>query len=148
MKDAKMLLLNGPSLNLLGIREPEKYGSCSLSDIETELRHIAQQADIALATFQSNHEGALIDRIHQAFTDQIDFILFNPAGYTHTSVALRDALLAVQIPFSEIHITDVQSRESFRQHSYFSDIAHTVIQGHGIAGYRLALESAIRYCCD
>ncbi len=138
---AHLLLLNGPNLNLLGTREPEVYGAQTLPDIEQALAEDAAGLGHRLSTFQSNHEGALIDRIHTA-RGEIDFILINPAAYTHTSVALRDALLAVAIPFIEIHLSNVHAREAFRHHSYFSDIAHGVIVGLGVAGYHFALHAA------
>ena len=119
----KILLLNGPNLNLLGTREPEKYGTTTLTDIEQLLQIEAKKHDIELACYQSNHEGNLIDQLHQAHDDKVNFILFNPAAYTHTSIALRDALLAVQIPFIEIHITDPKSRENYRKVSFFEDIS-------------------------
>lgn len=141
----KILIISGPNLNLLGTREPDKYGHQTLADINLTLKQQAHAAGFELTDFQSNHEGALIDQIHQAMGN-IDFIIFNPAAYTHTSIALRDALLAVKIPFIEVHLTDIKSREPFRQHSYFSDIAIEVIAGQGATGYELALKSAIRYC--
>ncbi|MDG6881600.1 3-dehydroquinate dehydratase [Phocoenobacter uteri] len=137
----KILLLNGPNLNMLGKREPEIYGSLTLTDIEKNLQHLAQQKGVALDCFQANSEEALIDRIHQSF-EKVDFILFNPAAFTHTSVALRDALLAVAIPFVEIHLSNVHSREPFRHHSYFSDIAQAVICGCGAKSYEYALDFA------
>ena len=143
----KILVIHGPNLNLLGIREPDKYGHQTLNDINAKLKQQAQAAGFELTDFQSNREGTLIDRIHEA-RENTDFIIFNPAAFTHTSIALRDALLAVQIPFIEVHLTDIKSREPFRHHSYFSDIATEVIAGHGATGYELALKSAIRYCAD
>lgn len=137
-----LLLLNGPNLNLLGTREPEVYGRQTLADIERELQDDAQRLGHQLASFQSNHEGALVDRVQQARDEGIDFILLNPGAYTHTSVALRDALLGVAIPFIEVHLSNVHAREAFRQHSYFSDIATGVIVGCGALGYRLALQAA------
>lgn len=141
----KILLLNGPNLNLLGTREPKKYGSTTLADIESALHTEAKKNNIDLICYQSNHEGELIDRLHQAHHDQIGFILFNPAAYTHTSIALRDAMLAIQIPFIEIHITDPKLRENYRKISFFEDISQKTISGRGILGYQLALEEAIRY---
>ena len=137
------LLINGPNLNLLGSREPEVYGATRLADIEA--RCVALAADLGhhLVCFQSNAEHELIDRIHQAGADGVAFILINPAAFTHTSVALRDALLAVRIPFIEVHLSNVHAREDFRKHSYFSDIAVGVISGLGALGYELALRSAI-----
>lgn len=137
-----LLLLNGPNLNLLGTREPEVYGRQTLADIEQELQAEALKLGHRLSCFQSNHEGALVDRVQQARAEPIDFILLNPGAYTHTSVALRDALLGVAIPFIEIHLSNVHAREAFRQHSYFSDIATGVIVGCGALGYRLALTAA------
>ncbi len=137
-----LLLINGPNLNLLGMREPGVYGRQSLADIEQSLRAEAQALGHELQPYQSNHEGALVDRIQQARADQVEFILINPGAYTHTSIALRDALLAVAIPFIEIHLSNVHAREAFRRHSYLSDIASGVIAGCGPLGYRLALLAA------
>lgn len=142
---ANILILNGPNLNLLGLREPDIYGSASLEDIHTHLRATAVELGHVLQTFQSNAEHMLIDRIHQA-QGQVDFIIINPAAFTHTSIALRDALVAVKIPFIEIHLSNIHARESFRHHSYFSDIAVGVISGLGSLGYELALQAAIVYC--
>ncbi|MCK5726421.1 MAG: type II 3-dehydroquinate dehydratase [Thiotrichaceae bacterium] len=139
----KLLLLNGPNLNLLGTREPEKYGNKTLASIEKELMVYANQHHSELKCFQSNAEHELIEQIHHCQNQQIDFIIFNPAAFTHTSIALRDALLAVNIPFIEIHLSNTHQREKFRQHSYFSDIAEGVIIGLGSTGYRLALQAAI-----
>ena len=138
---ANVLVLNGPNLNLLGTREPEKYGHDTLQNIEDRLASLA--SDHQLAFFQSNVEGELINRIHQAQVDKVDFILINPAAFTHTSIALRDAMLAVNIPFIEIHLSNVYARESFRHHSYLSDIAVAVISGLGAQGYELALAAAL-----
>lgn len=138
-----ILLLNGPNLNLLGTREPEKYGSATLAEIVNGLENQALALDITLSHLQSNAEHALIDRIHQA-RGNTDFILINAAAFTHTSVALRDALLAVQIPFIEIHLSNVYTREPFRHHSYLSDIAVGVICGLGADGYTFALQAAVR----
>ncbi|MNH32514.1 3-dehydroquinate dehydratase [compost metagenome] len=137
------MLLNGPNLNLLGTREPEKYGSATLAEIVNGLENQALALDITLSHLQSNAEHALIDRIHQA-RGNTDFILINAAAFTHTSVALRDALLAVQIPFIEIHLSNVYAREPFRHHSYLSDIAVGVICGLGADGYTFALQAAVR----
>lgn len=137
-----ILLLNGPNLNLLGTREPEKYGSTTLTEIVNGLENQASALDITLSHLQSNAEHALIDRIHQA-RGNTDFILINPAAFTHTSVTLRDALLAVQIPFIEIHLSNVHAREPFRHHSYLSDIAVGVICGLGADGYTFALQAAV-----
>lgn len=139
----KILVLNGPNLNLLGTREPDHYGSASLEDINRQLGEQGREVGTQLLTFQSNAEHELIDQIHAAPHEGIDFIVFNPAGFTHTSVALRDALLAVGIPFIEVHLSNVYAREGFRQHSYFSDIAVGVISGLGPIGYKLALQAAL-----
>ncbi|MDR2011619.1 MAG: type II 3-dehydroquinate dehydratase [Rhodanobacter sp.] len=141
---AKILVLHGPNLNLLGTREPALYGHTTLAGINAELARIAQASGHELATFQSNAEHALIERVQAAAGDGIAFILINPAAYTHTSIALRDALAAVAIPFIEVHLSNVHAREPFRRHSYFSDLAVGVIAGLGADGYRLALEAAIR----
>lgn len=141
---ARILLLNGPNLNMLGKREPKHYGALSLADIEQKLQQQANQQGIELSCFQANSEEKLIDKIHQSFA-QIDFIIINPAAYTHTSVALRDALLAVNIPFVEVHLSNVHKREAFRHHSYFSDIAEGVICGLGAQGYEFALQFASQY---
>lgn len=135
----KLLVVHGPNLNLLGTREPEVYGHMTLGDIEVALQTQAAAEGIELESFQSNHEGALIDRIHQAKVDGLDGIVINPGAYTHTSVALRDALAAVNIPFVEVHMSNVFSREPFRHHSYFSDIAQGVIAGLGWKGYSYAI---------
>jgi 3-dehydroquinate dehydratase-2 len=139
---ALILVLNGPNLNLLGTREPGIYGSASLADIERWLEDSAAAKGHTLQHLQSNSESALIERVHQAGRDNVDFILINPAAFTHTSVALRDALLAVKIPFIEIHLSNVFAREPFRHHSYLSDVAVGVISGLGPQGYLLALEAA------
>jgi 3-dehydroquinate dehydratase-2 len=140
---AKILLLNGPNLNLLGQREPGHYGTLSLPNIEKKLQKIASQYHHQLDCFQSNAEHKLVDRIHVAQGEGICFILFNPAAFTHTSIALRDALLATELPFIEVHLSNVYQRESFRHHSYFSDIAQGCIIGLGPKGYELALDAAI-----
>ncbi len=140
----KLLLLNGPNLNLLGTREPEIYGSTTLADIEHSARQQAAAAKVSLDCFQSNHEGALIDRIHAARQEGVDAIIINPGALTHTSVALRDALAGVAIPFIEVHITNVHKREAFRHFSYLSAIAAGVICGLGTDGYRLAVDFAIK----
>ncbi|BDB25454.1 3-dehydroquinate dehydratase [Cupriavidus sp. TA19] len=139
----KVLVLHGPNLNLLGTREPETYGYTTLADIDAALADQAAKAGISLASFQSNHEGALVDRIHAAREEAVDFIIINPAAYTHTSVALRDALAGVAIPFVEVHLSNVHRRESFRHHSYFSDVAVGVVCGLGWQGYLLALDYAL-----
>ena len=143
-----ILILNGPNLNLLGIREPSHYGARSLEAINERLAELAGKCDASLLTFQSNSEHELIDHIHSAPHEDIEFIIFNPAGFTHTSVALRDALLAVRIPFIEVHLSNVHAREDFRKHSYFSDIAVGVISGLGPIGYELALQAALSYLGD
>jgi 3-dehydroquinate dehydratase II len=139
---SRLLLLNGPNLNLLGSREPGLYGTRTLPQIEDDLAAEARQLGHELLCYQKNQEGLLIDRVHQARQEQVEFILFNPGAFTHTSIALRDALLAVSIPFIEIHLSNVHAREAFRHHSYFSDIAAGVILGLGPIGYRLALQAA------
>ena len=138
---ANILLLNGPNLNLLGTREPGVYGSTTLAEIEQRLAATARDLGHNLAAAQSNSEAELVDRVQQAAGD-VDFIIFNPGAFTHTSVALRDAMLAVAIPFIEIHISNVHAREEFRQHSYFSDVAVGTIIGLGPQGYELALRAA------
>lgn len=135
-----ILVLHGPNLNLLGSREPAVYGSVTLAQIDAELVAFAQEAGQSLGSFQSNHEGALIDRVHAARNDGTTAIIINPAGFTHTSVALRDALAAAALPFVEVHLSNIHRREPFRHHSYFSDLAEGVICGLGAAGYRLALQ--------
>ena len=142
-KELTILLLNGPNLNMLGTREPEKYGNTTLADIVNRLDKNAQKLGVILQHFQSNAEHQLIDAIHQA-KGKVDFILINPAAFTHTSVAIRDALLAVSIPFIEIHLSNVHAREPFRHHSYLSDIAVGVICGLGADGYDFALQAAAR----
>lgn len=141
---ASILVLNGPNLNLLGTREPKHYGRVTLAEIEQELRAIATAAGHRLAFIQSNAESVLIEAVHQAGREGVDFIILNPAAFTHTSIALRDALLAVAIPFIEVHLSNIHAREPFRAHSYFSDIAVGVISGLGAEGYALALRAAIR----
>lgn len=138
-----VLVLHGPNLNLLGTREPGIYGSVTLNEIDAELAQIATKAGARLKSFQSNHEGALIDRVHEARNDGTEFIIINPAALTHTSVGLRDALAGVGLPFVEVHLSNVHKREPFRHHSYFSDLAEGVICGLGAAGYRLALDFAL-----
>ena len=140
----KILVLNGPNLNMLGVREEDIYGSETLEDIEVKILEIAKKSGCEVSFFQSNAEHELIESIHQAFKDNTDAIIFNPAGYTHTSVALRDAILAVQIPFFEVHISDINSREDFRKKSYFSDIAKEVFSGHGAESYILAFKEALK----
>lgn len=140
-----ILVLHGPNLNLLGSREPEHYGRDTLGEIDARLRRRAEAAGARLATLQSNSEAELIERIHRAREEGVDFILINPAAFTHTSIALRDALAAVGIPFIEIHLSNVFAREPFRQHSYFSDRAVGVISGLGASGYELALDYALTH---
>ncbi len=138
-----LLLINGPNLNLLGTREPEVYGATTLAEIEKAAVAQAQETGAVLTHFQSNHEGELIDRIHAARGEGIDAIVINPGGFTHTSVALRDALAGVAIPFVEVHISNIHKRESFRRHSYLSDIATGVVCGFGVDGYRYAIAFAL-----
>jgi 3-dehydroquinate dehydratase-2 len=140
----QILVLHGPNLNLLGTREPEVYGSVTLDQINAELAKIAADAGSTVACFQSNHEGALIDRVQAARLDGTAFIIINPAALTHTSVGLRDALAGVAIPFIEVHLSNVHRRESFRHHSYFSDLAEGVIVGLGADGYRFALGHVLK----
>ncbi len=139
--NSSVLLINGPNLNLLGTREPEVYGKTTLEDITKRMAELAKNAGISLESFQSNHEGELIDRVQKAKKDGIGFIIINPGGFTHTSVALRDALAGVAIPFIEVHLSNIHQREEFRKHSYFSDLAMGVICGLGAQGYELALTS-------
>lgn len=136
---ASILVLHGPNLNLLGTREPDVYGADTLNDINSQLNQLAQDKGHHLQSLQSNAEYELIERIHDARHEGIDYIIINPAAFTHTSVALRDALLAVDIPFYEVHLSNVYARESFRHHSYFSDKAVAVISGLGAFGYQAAL---------
>ena len=138
------LLLNGPNLNLLGSREPEIYGSTSLADIESQLLRICLEADHSLDSFQSNAEHDLVNKIHEAKDANVKCIIFNPGAFTHSSIALRDALSGIDIPFIEVHISNIYSREDFRQKSYLSDIAEGVISGLGIEGYELALTVALK----
>lgn len=138
-----VLVLHGPNLNLLGTREPAVYGTTTLADIDRELTQIATEAGASVTSLQSNHEGVLIDRVQAARVDGTDFIVINPGGFTHTSVALRDAFAAVAIPFVEVHLSNIHRREPFRHHSYFSDLAVGVIAGLGAQGYALALKFAL-----
>ncbi|MGC2456964.1 MAG: type II 3-dehydroquinate dehydratase [Gallionellaceae bacterium] len=140
-----LLVLHGPNLNLLGTREPEIYGRVTLDEINNKLVNLAKNNGAKLAYFQSNAESALVERIQQARQDGTDFIIINPAAFTHTSVALRDALTAVGIPFIEIHLSNVFAREAFRRESFFSDIAVGIISGLGATGYELAVQYAIQY---
>ena len=142
---ARVLLLNGPNLNLLGSREPGVYGVDTLESIETRAAELAREAGHELIAFQSNSEAELIGKIHGAAAAGIGFLIFNPAAFTHTSIALRDALLAVRLPFVEVHLSNTQAREPFRHHSYFSDIAVGVITGLGAFGYELAMRAAVRH---
>lgn len=139
----KILVLHGPNLNLLGLREPSLYGKASLEQLNAKLQKQAAAAHCTLTTQQSNSEAELIDLIQQASRDKIHYLIFNPAAYTHTSIAIRDALLAVKIPFIEVHISNIYAREDFRKHSYFSDIAEGVISGFGTDSYVLALQAII-----
>ena len=139
---AKITILNGPNLNLLGVREPGHYGNKTLADIQSSTEALAAKAGHTLSFHQNNAEHEIVELIHQAFADQVDFIIINPAAFTHTSVAIRDALLATKIPFIEVHLSNVHAREPFRKHSYFSDIAEGVICGLGATGYELALQAA------
>lgn len=140
-----ILLINGPNLNLLGSREPEHYGTATLQGIESRLAELAGKAGVRLSACQSNSEAELVEHIQQAGRDKVDFIIINPAAYTHTSVAMRDALAAVGIPFIEVHLSNVFAREAFRHRSYFTDIAVGIISGLGAKGYELALEFALQY---
>ena len=140
---AKILLLNGPNLNLLGTREPQIYGSETLAEVEAMVTKLGAGRGVAVECFQSNHEGALIDRIHAARLDATAYIVINPGGFTHTSVALRDALAGVAIPFIEVHVSNVHKREAFRHRSFLSEIAAGVIAGFGVAGYAMAVNAAI-----
>lgn len=140
-----LLIINGPNLNLLGTREPEHYGSDTLEKINDKLSKTAALNDLSIDFVQSNAESALIDQVHAAAKHDVRFIIINPAAFTHTSVALRDALSGVAIPFIEVHLSNVHAREAFREHSYFSDIAVGVISGLGAQGYELALQAALEY---
>jgi 3-dehydroquinate dehydratase-2 len=141
---AKLLVLHGPNLNLLGSREPEVYGRDTLADVDARLAQQARVAGHELESFQSNAEHALVERVQQARSEGVDWILINPAAFTHTSIALRDALAAVAIPFIEVHLSNVHAREPFRRHSYLSDLAVGVICGFGANSYSLALEAALQ----
>jgi 3-dehydroquinate dehydratase-2 len=142
-KKASILVIQGPNLNLLGTREPEVYGKTTMEDIHNKLGELAKAQSVELDTYQSNHEGELIDRIQKAKKDGVNFIIINPGAFTHTSVALRDVLAGVAIPFTEVHLSNIHQREEFRKHSYLSDIATGVICGLGAIGYELALQAAI-----
>lgn len=141
----KILVLNGPNLNLLGLREPGIYGNVSLAQIADELKNLASGLGASLEFMQSNHEGVLVDRIQECLTSPVGIIIINPAAFTHTSVAIRDALLAVAVPFIEVHLSNVHAREDFRKHSYFSDVALGVICGLGAYGYQAALNYAVNF---
>ncbi len=143
MATKSILVLHGPNLNLLGEREPQHYGKQTLEDIDQALKTIASGKSIKLETMQSNSEGDLVNKIQSLHNDKVDFLIINPAAYTHTSVAMRDALSAVKVPFIEVHLSNVYAREPFRHHSYFSDIAVAVISGLGAEGYIAALNFAI-----
>ncbi|QKQ24816.1 type II 3-dehydroquinate dehydratase [Candidatus Ruthia endofausta] len=140
-----VLLLNGPNLNLLGTREPDYYGAQTLDEITSNLAKIANDAGLTLEYHQNNSEARLIEHIHNATNNDVQYIIINPAAFTHTSVALRDALLAVDIEFTEVHLSNVYKREDFRKQSYFSDIAQGVISGFGVQGYEFALQAAIQH---
>ncbi|MGK0291087.1 MAG: 3-dehydroquinate dehydratase-2 [bacterium] len=141
----KLLLINGPNLNLLGTREPEVYGSETLKDVEERVNTLVSKYDIQLLPFQSNHEGQIIDVIHEH--RNADYLIINPGGLTHSSVALRDAILGVELPFIEVHISNIHARENFRHHSYLSDVASGVIVGCGVYGYTLASQLVITKLC-
>ena len=141
-----ILVIHGPNLNLLGTREPEVYGADTLAEINQDLTRMAKQKGVALQTFQSNSEGEIVDCIQQATGNKVEFIIINPAAYTHTSIAIRDAFLATRLPFIEVHLSNVYAREQFRKHSYLSDLAVGVISGFGINSYRLAFEAACIQC--
>jgi len=148
---SQVLVLNGPNLNLLGSREPAKYGTATLSDMQKSLEAAASRAReqsgaaVDVSFFQSNSEGALIDRVQAAAADGVGVTIINPGGYSHTSVALRDAFLGVQMPLIEVHVSNIYARESFRHHSYFSDIAIGSLAGFGVAGYEMAFDAALRF---
>jgi len=142
----KILVIHGPNLNLLGSREPELYGSDTLASIDQALTQLSESRGIELESFQSNTEGEIVDRIQQAAANKIQFIIINPAAYTHTSIAIRDAFVASKIPFIEVHLSNIYARENFRKHSYLSDIAKGVISGLGKNSYLLAFEAAVDHC--
>ncbi len=147
-KSKNILVLHGPNLNLLGLREPEIYGAVTLQDINRNLTRLTENTLVRLYFYQSNSESELVDRIQQTMSDGTHFIIINPAAYTHTSVAIRDALAAVKLPFIEVHLSNIYSREAFRHHSYFSDLAIGVISGLGAMGYDLALRYAMTFRTD
>ncbi|MCE1174942.1 MAG: type II 3-dehydroquinate dehydratase [Propionibacteriales bacterium] len=138
-----VLVINGPNLNTLGTREPEIYGTTTLADIEAAAVAQAEAAGLSVSTFQSNHEGEIVDRLHAARTEGVRFVIINPGAFTHTSVAIRDAFAAVAIPFVEVHISNVHAREEFRKHSYLSDLAVGVLTGFGAYGYTMAMDFVI-----
>ena len=142
METKSVLVLHGPNLNLLGLREPEHYGCLTLADINSRLQTLAKQANIALEAYQSNSEAEIVSKIQSLTINKVEFIIINPAAFTHTSISIRDAISAVKIPFIEVHLSNVYARESFRHHSYFSDIAVGVISGLGAEGYNAALNFA------
>ncbi|MCZ6488781.1 MAG: type II 3-dehydroquinate dehydratase [Gammaproteobacteria bacterium] len=142
----KILVIHGPNLNMLGSREPEVYGSDTLASIDASIAEMAKSKNVSLETFQSNLEGEIVDRIQQAAADQTQIIIINPAAFTHTSIAIRDAFLASSVPFIEVHMSNVHAREDFRKHSYLSDIASGVISGFGKNSYLLAFEAAVNQC--
>lgn len=144
MTAKSILVLHGPNLNLLGVREPEHYGSLTLADIDSHLQSLAKAANISLESFQSNAEADIVTKIQSLAINKVDFIIINPAAFTHTSVAIRDAISAVKVPFIEVHLSNVYARESFRHHSYFSDIAVGVISGLGAEGYYAAFNFAAK----
>lgn len=145
MGTKSILVLHGPNLNLLGVREPEHYGHLSLADIDHNLQTLAQEANFSLESFQSNAEADLVAKIQSLATNKVDFIIINPAAFTHTSVSIRDAISAVKVPFIEVHLSNVYARESFRHHSYFSDIAVGVISGLGAEGYYAAFNFVVKH---
>ncbi len=145
MSSKSILVLHGPNLNLLGLREPQHYGNVTLDGINQALQSQAQAADVALESFQSNSEAELVTKIQSLVNSDVSFIIINPAAFTHTSIAMRDALSAVKIPFIEVHLSNVFAREAFRHHSYFTDIAVGIISGLGAQGYTLALDYAIQH---
>lgn len=140
----RILVLHGPNLNLLGLREPSLYGAATLTQLNETLRIQAEDAGFSLQIAQSNSESELIEILHHTLTEPVDYLIFNPAAFTHTSIALRDAILAIGIPFIEVHISNIYARDSFRKQSYFSDIAQGVISGLGVIGYQLALQTIIK----
>lgn len=141
----KIMIIHGPNLNLLGQREPDLYGEVTLPELDDMLQKTADTVGLNLTCFQSNAEHEVINTIHRAYREHYDFIIINPAAYSHTSIAIRDALLAIEIPFIEVHISNIAARESFRHHSYLADIAHGVIYGLGTFGYDMALQAAHLY---